>query len=151
MSFASMARQLAFALILLLTAFAAAPTPAQDVPDASLQEALIKEALITFNDANVTGNYDVMHAKTGVPFQQKFTAADLAEMFKGFGEQKVDISPVAGMDPIEAAPAAVEGGVLSLKGHFATTPSQVGYGLEFILENSSWRLVGIDVRVRPVE
>ena len=53
----------------------------------------------------MTGNYDVLHAKTATPFQEKFTPGDLAEMFKGFVEQKIDIATVAGMDPIEDAPS----------------------------------------------
>jgi hypothetical protein len=150
-SFASMARRLAVAILLLLTAFAAAPTRAQDVPDAVVQEALIKEALITFNDANMTGNYDVLHKKSAAPFQQKFSPADLAEMFKGFGEQEIDIATVAGMDPIEDTPTAVANGVLTIKGHFATSPLQVNYGLDFIVEGDNWRLIGIDVSAKPVE
>ena len=149
MSFASMARRLAFALILMLTAFAAAPTPAQEIPDAIIQEAMIKEAMITFNDANLTGNYDVLLAKTAAPFRQKFTSADLTEMFKGFVEQKIDIATVAGMDPIDDVPPVVSGGVLSFKGHFATTPSPVNYALDFMVDNSAWRLVGFDITIPP--
>lgn len=33
------------------------------VPSEQLQEVLIKSSLLTFNDANLTGNYTVMYAK----------------------------------------------------------------------------------------
>jgi hypothetical protein len=145
-----MIRRLVIAGLLVTTAFAAAQTKAQDIPSAGVQEGLIKEALVTFNDANVTGNYDVMRLRTAKPFQDKFTAADLHEMFKGFGEQEIDIGTVAGMDPIEDAPAKVEGGVLTLDGHFDTSPLQVDYTLDFMVEDNDWALIGIDVSAKPV-
>jgi len=33
---------------------------------------LIKVTLLTFNDANVTGNYTVLHAKLSKPFRDQF-------------------------------------------------------------------------------
>ncbi len=46
---------------------------AQDkIPSAFMQEILIKTALLTLNDANVTGNYTVLHAKLSKPFREQF-------------------------------------------------------------------------------
>lgn len=151
MSISSLASRLAFAIILLVTAFAAAPSRAQDLPDASVQEALIKESLITFNDAILTGNFEVLHAKTATPFQQKFSTDDLAEMFKGFVAEEISIAPVAGMDFVEDAPGKLDNGVLTLAGHFETTPLQVTYTLDFVVEENRWRIIGLDVSARPVE
>lgn len=146
-----MFRRLVIAGVLVTAAFASVQTRAQDVPDAGVQEGLVKEALITFNDANMTGNYEVMRLRTAKPFQDKFTAADLHEMFKGFGEQDIDISTVAGMDIVEDVPGKVENGVLTLDGHFATRPLEVSYTLDFIVEDNDWALIGIDVSAHPVE
>lgn len=151
MSISSLLSRLAFALLLIVVAFGAAPGRAQDVPDASVQEALIKENLITFNDATLTGNYDVLHAKTATPFQEKFAPADLAEMFKGFADQKISIAAIAGLDPIEDAPSKLENGVLTLTGHFATEPLVVRYVLDLVIEGDRWSLIGIDVSARPAE
>lgn len=139
------------AILLIVAGFGALPARAQDVPDAQVQEAMIKQTLITFNDANMTGNYAVMHARTAAPFREQFPPARIAEMFKSFGEQDVDIGPVAGMDPIEDTPAVVEDGILILAGHFATSPLQVNYVLKYLVEENAWRLVGIDVTAVPVE
>ena len=62
-------------------------------------------------------------------------------MFKGFGEQEIDIATIAGMDPIDDVPPVVANGVLTFKGHFATTPSPVNYALDFMVDNApgaSW-------------
>ena len=147
----SMFRRLVIAGVLVTAAFASAQTKAQDVPDAGVQEALVKEALITFNDANMTGNYDVMRLRTAKPFQDKFSSDDLHEMFKGFGEQDIDISTVAGMDLVEDAPSKVENGILTITGHFATNPLQVSYVLDFMVEDDDWALIGIDVSAKPVQ
>lgn len=52
----------AAATMLLLSA-SLAPASAQKAPDPTMQEVLIKSTLMTFNDANVTGIYTVLHAK----------------------------------------------------------------------------------------
>jgi hypothetical protein len=147
----SMFRRLVIAGVLVTAAFASAQTRAQDVPDAIYLEALVKGSLITFNDANMTGNYEVMRLRAAKPFEDKFTAADLHEMFKGFGEQEINIATVAGMDIIEDAPSKVEDGVLTLKGHFATNPLEVSYTLNYMVEGNDWALIGIDVSAKPVQ
>jgi hypothetical protein len=147
----SMFRRLVIAGVLVTAAFASAQTRAQDVPDAIYLEALVKGSLITFNDANMTGNYEVMRLRAAKPFEDKFTAADLHEMFKGFGEQEINIATVAGMDIIEDAPSQVEDGVLTLKGHFATNPLEVSYTLNYMVEGNDWALIGIDVSAKPVQ
>lgn len=151
MSPASMARRLAFAILLMVTAFHAAPAPAQEVPDVDVQEALIKEALITLNDANMTGNYEVMQLRTAKVFQEQFSADDLAGMFSDFSEQEIDISTIAGLDFLEDAPTLVLNGVLNMGGHFETRPLEVNYRLKFIVENDRWALIGITVTTKPVE
>ena len=147
----SMFRRLVIAGVLVTVVFASVQTKAQEIPDAMLQEALVKEALITFNDANMTGNYEVMRLRTAKPFQDKFTPEDLLGMFKSFGDQDVDIATVAGMDIVEDAAAKVENGVLTLSGHFETSPLRVNYVLDFMVEENDWALIGIDVSAKPVE
>jgi hypothetical protein len=74
------------ALVLLLGVSAA---QAQNkVPSERALEALVKASLLSFNDANVTGNYTVFHAKLSKPFRQQFTPERLEETFKEFrGEE----------------------------------------------------------------
>ena len=51
------------AAVVAATLLCGSPARADKVPSAFGQEVLIKVALLTFNDANVTGNYSVLHAK----------------------------------------------------------------------------------------
>jgi hypothetical protein len=65
------------ALLLAMPAYAE-----NTVPTAQVQEKLIKTSLLTFNDANLTGNYAVMHAKLAKPFRDKFSPDQLKKAFK---------------------------------------------------------------------
>src|SRR5262245_23835696 len=81
---------LAIVIALLGAMSAVSPALAQKAPDTFTQEVLVKATLLTFNDANVTGNYAVMHAKLSKPFRDKFPPEKLAEAFKVFRDNRID-------------------------------------------------------------
>ena len=80
--------------------FFGAAASAQKAPNANVQEIIIKSSLLTFNDANVTNNYSVFHAKLSKPFRDKFPPDKLAETFKGFRDQHVDLDLIAAKAPL---------------------------------------------------
>ena len=122
---------------------------AQKAPSAMAQEMLIKVALLSFNDANLTGNYSVFHARLSKPFRDQYPPEKLAEGFKGFRDQKIDLDLVAAKQPIPAEEAKVDDrGVLTLKGYFDTQPSRVNYDLAFIMSDGDWKLIRINVNVK---
>jgi hypothetical protein len=61
-----------------------APAQAQKVPDAKMQELLVRTTLLSFNDANVTANYTVLHAKMSKPFRDQFPPDKLKAAFNDF-------------------------------------------------------------------
>jgi hypothetical protein len=133
----------------LMLALFGAPASAQKVPNATVQEILIKASLLTFNDANVTGNYEVFHAKLSKPFRDQFSSDKLAEVFKGFRDQHIDIDLIAAKAPISVEePKVGDNGRLTLKGYFDTTPSRVNYDLAFITSDGEWKLISINVDVK---
>src|SRR5436309_15890290 len=108
----------------------AAPAAAQRVPDKITQEVVIKSILLTFNDANVTGNYTVLHAKLSKPFRDQFPPERLKDVFKVFNEKHIDIDIIAAKPPIASQePKVSETGTLLLYGYFETAPSRVFYEL----------------------
>lgn len=144
----SLVTRLVGAVVLLL---AAATAGAQTkVPAERPLEALVKATLLSFNDANVTGNYSVFHAKLSRPFRQQFTVEKLRETFKEFGEKNIDIDVVSAMKPTyNPAPAVDSEGKLIVKGFFPTDPTQVNFGLEFIPSDGEWKLIRINVNLGP--
>ena len=57
---------------------------AASLPSDDEQEILIRTTLMTFNDANMTGNYSVLHAKASKELQAQLSIEKLFEGFKPF-------------------------------------------------------------------
>ena len=127
----------------------ATPARAQKAPDDTTQEVLIKTALLSLNDANVTGNYAVFHAKLSKPLRDQFPPEKFAEIFKDFRDKHIDYDIVAAKTPIPDEPPKVDGnGKLALKGHFDVGVSNVNYDLAFIMSDNEWKLIAISVNVK---
>jgi len=127
------------------------PAGAQDkVPSAVGQEILIKASLMTLNDANVTGNYDVLHAKLAKPFREQFSPERLKQTFKPFADQKIDWEVVVVKSPIATTEAEIDQrGALLLRGHFDVPPTRVIYELDFLQSEGDWKPIKLNVNVKP--
>ncbi len=127
-----------------------APARAQlNLPDANLQEVLIKTTLLAFNDANITGNYAVLHAKTSKPFRDQFSPERLKEVFKEFAEKHIDFAVIAAKTPVPSQDSKIDDdGRLILVGYFDTTPSYVYYDLHYIVSEGQWKPIKINVDVK---
>lgn len=138
-------------VVLTVALLSASPSLAQKVPDVLTQEVIIKATLMTFNDANVTGNYAVMHAKLSKPFRDKYSPQQLADAFKVFRDNRIDFDLIVAKPPVASqAPRVNDNGVLILYGHFDTTPSRVHYELEFIMSDGEWKPIRINVQLKKV-
>lgn len=120
------------------------------VPSAQLQEVLIKTSLLTFNDANLTGNYAVLHAKLAKPFRDQFNPAKLKQAFKTFADKQIDLGVIVVKPPVATAAATIDSrGALLLRGYFDTTPSRAIYELDFVPSEGEWKPIMIHVNVKP--
>src|SRR5260370_27337476 len=127
----SMIARVAGMLVLLLAMSAA---QAQNkVPAERALETLVTTSLLSFNDANVSGDYAVFHAKLSKPFREQFPPERLKQTFKEFSDKRVDIDVVAAYGPTYTTPPAIDGeGKLAVKGFFPTEPARVNFELDFI-------------------
>ena len=144
------ARLLVLGVVAVVSVLSAGPTQAQlKLPNPNAQEVLIKTTLLTFNDANVTGNYLVLHAKAAKPFRDQFTPARIKEVFKEFAEKHIDFDIIAAKTPVlTQKPKIDEEGRLVFLGYFDTTPSHVYYELHYILSEGEWKPLKINVNVK---
>ena len=126
------------------------PASAQNaVPNEQLQEILIKTSLLTFNDANLTGNYAVLHAKLAKPFRDKFSPDNLKKAFKAFAEKQIDFGAIVLKPPVATAESKIDSrGALVLRGQFETTPSRLIYELDFVPSEGEWKPLMIHVSVK---
>jgi len=132
------------------SAMTAAPAQAQPkLPIQVRQETLIKSTLLTFNDANVTGNYAVLYAKTAKPFRDQFSPAYIKDVFKEFAEKQIDFDIIAAKTPLlTQEPKIDDNGHLIYLGYFDTTPYRVYYDLHYILSEGDWKPIKINVKVK---
>jgi hypothetical protein len=129
-------------------ALASAASAQNRVPPERALEALVKSSLLSFNDANVTGDYAVFHARLSGPFRQQFPIERLKETFKEFNEKHIDIDIIAAYPPTYAPPPSIDSdGKLLVKGFFPTEPVRVNFELEFIPSDGEWKLIRIHVKL----
>jgi hypothetical protein len=123
---------------------------AQTLPEPIVQEMLIKTSILTFNDANLTGNYAVLHAKMSKPVRDQNSPDKLKQIFKSFVDQHIDMSIIAAKPPIATSAAEIDKrGALLLRGYFDVKPARVSYELDFIPSDGEWKLLGLGVNVKP--
>ena len=140
------ARLVAWIVVSLALALSAAQAQSKMPTERGL-EVLVKSSLLSFNDANVTGNYTVFHAKLSKPFRQQFSPEKLKETFKEFAEKDIDIDIIAAMKPTyEPEPMIDDNGKLIVKGYFPTEPARVVFELDFIPSDAEWKLVRINIK-----
>ncbi len=139
-----------FLAIIIGALFLTVPAAAQNtVPSDLVQEKLIKTYLMTFNDANMTGNYTVLQAKLAKPFRDQFSPDKLKQAFKGFADQNVDLGIITTKQPVATTPSKIDKrGALVLRGQFDTAPSRVTYELDFVPSESEWKPIMIHVTVK---
>jgi hypothetical protein len=138
-------RMLAVMVLMLMASLAQAQNK---VPSERALEALVKTTLLTFNDANVTGNYEVFHAKLSKPFREQFPVERLARRFQEFNKKHLDFDIIAALKPgYDPVPKIDDDGKLLVKGYFPTEPLQVYFNLEFVPSDGEWKLIGINVKV----
>jgi hypothetical protein len=139
-------------LLVVLIALAASARAEDKVPSALLQEILIKTSLLTLNDANITGNYAVLHAKLAKPFRDQFSPERLKQAFKTIADQKLDYGLIAARPPVATAEATIDKrGALLLRGYFDTRPSRLSYELDFLPSEGEWKPIKLNIDIKPVD
>ena len=117
-------------------------------PSKTEQNRLIKQTLLTWNDAILRGDFTGFLVQTSKPFQAQTSNETLTNTFRSFIDGKVDISPIADHDPIPTAmPTFDEEGSLILEGYFDSRPRIVQCKLTYLLEAGVWKIIGIKVNM----
>jgi hypothetical protein len=134
--------------VLALLSIGAMAQAQNKVPSSRALEALVKSALLSLNDANVTGDYRVFHAKLSKPFREQFPPARLRETFREFADQHVDYDIIAAYEPAYSRPPALDDdGKLLVEGYFPTEPKRLNFKLDFIPSDGEWKLISIRIRL----
>jgi hypothetical protein len=125
---------------------------AETVPSPTTQEVLIKTSLLTLNDAIVSGNFTVPHARLAKPFREQFEPSDLKRAFKSFADQKIDMAVISAAAPVATDDAQIDNrGALLLRGRFDVGRSRVSYKLDFLPSEGEWKPIGLNVDLNTLD
>ena len=120
------------------------------VPTNKELKKLALDSLLLFNVAVQTKSFENFYDKTAKLWQKETTPEKLLEIFQSFIDKEINLAPIARLDPtFNGAPAINEDGFLVIKGFYPTQPSKVSFELKYVYEDESWKLVGINVQVKP--
>ena len=118
-----------------------------------LANLLIKNALISVNQGNLTGNYTVLRDLASPGFRERNSASDLGSIFANLRQKKIDLSPIVLLDPvITQSKFAKEQNQLRLAGYFPSEPVQIKFDLIFQMANpGGWMIHGVSIGTEAVE
>jgi hypothetical protein len=120
------------------------------VPREDIMEAMLKNALMTFNDANATGNYTVLSARSHPEFRQQVPAERLSQIFVAFRTNKINLAPLLVHKPVYTDGPKIDSmGILVANGYFDTRPWRSNFEFSWRRDGEQWLLWKINVRVRP--
>ncbi len=139
----------AFSVLLILAVPSLAQAQQQVVmPDAEKIVLLVRNSLITLNDAIQTGNFTVLRDSGAPGFREANTAARLSQSFADLSARRIDLSAVAVMTPQLSEQPQLDQtkGMLRLKGYFSSRPVQIDFELLYQAVGGRWRLFGISVQ-----
>lgn len=123
---------------------------AAGTPTEKESKTLALNSLLLFNVAIQTKNFEDFFGEIAKLWQKEITPEKLLETFSSFIDEKINIASIAKLEPtFEEAPAVNDDGILLLKGYYPTEPSKVIFQLKYVSEDESWKLVGINVQVKP--
>jgi hypothetical protein len=118
------------------------------MPDAEKIVLLLRNTLITLNDAIQTGNFTVLRDMGAPGFRDANSAGRLSQAFSDLSSKGVDLSAVTVIAPQLTEPPTLDQqkGMLHLKGYFPGQPVQINFDMLYQAVGGRWRLFGLSVQ-----
>lgn len=118
------------------------------MPDAEKIVLLLRNTLITLNDAIHTGNFTVFRDRAAPGFRVANSAARLGQIFSDLASRNVDLSLVSVISPQLTEPPILdqERGTLNLKGYFPGAPVQIDFEVLYQAVDNRWQVFGLSVQ-----
>lgn len=122
----------------------------QEIKADDVALALVRTTLASLNDANRTGNYEILRTLAAPEFAARNPAEALARTFDGFRRAGIDLAAVTVMQPmLDGAPSRDRDGRLVIAGRFPGRPLSVVFHLVFADVGGRWRMHGVSVKAEP--
>lgn len=122
-----------------------------DVPSDKEVKGLVLDSLLAFNKAIQTQSFENFYGRIAELWRIETTPEKLQEIFQSFIDKEINIAHVTKLEPVfDETPAINADGFLVAKGSYATKPSKVLFELKYVYQDEAWKLIGINVNVKPV-
>ncbi len=121
-------------------------------PDFAGKKQLALRSLLKFNEAIQKRDFSAFHATLATPLRRKYSPQQLRKAFQSYIDKNIDLAPIRSAQPQFGKETSFQpSGRLRLKGFYPTRPSQVQFTLSYLWEGNAWRLIAINVRIKPVK
>jgi hypothetical protein len=123
---------------------AARRLPSNDT-QVSMVAATMHVFAVSVNEKSMTK----FHAYSSRLMQNQYTVKKLDEVFAAFFNLGIDLTILDNHSPIfDEKPVINQDGILVIKGHYPTQPSQVFFEQKYIYEGMNWKVLGLHVNVK---
>ena len=119
-----------------------------NIPGKAEQISLTKKSMHDF--AVSVNNKSMEHFRNSICklWQNQFSTEKLNETYGAFFNLGVDLTVLDPLEPIFEGDALIDkDGLLIIKGHYPTKPSQVTFEHKYLYENAAWKLAGFSINI----
>ncbi|MCC2113253.1 MAG: hypothetical protein KDJ16_14555 [Hyphomicrobiales bacterium] len=129
------------------------PEPvSHDIPPNDDLVAMVNATTQTFGRSILAKSMDEFYGAVSDTWQRQTTVEELNSAFKPFIDAELNLSGLSGISPVfDKEPTIGENGVLVIEGHYPSTPLRVNFQQKYVQEGTAWKLLGLNVNVKPVE
>ncbi|MFV2005241.1 MAG: hypothetical protein ACC650_08530 [Gammaproteobacteria bacterium] len=119
------------------------------IPSSEELVELTNESMLKFAESVNASDFKIFHSYISNLWRKQFTVEKFNTTFKSFIDAKINLVPALNTtSPVfDSKPSLNTDGVLTLEGHYPTTPSQLKFKLKYIFEGISWKLIGTSVYI----
>ncbi len=118
-------------------------------PTESDQVKLVAETMHVFALCVNEKSMAKFHAYSSSLMQKQYAPQKLDEAFAPFYKTGKDFTVLDNLSPVfDEKPSLNTEGVLVIKGHYPTKPSQVFFKQEYIYEGLGWKVLGLSVEIK---
>lgn len=119
------------------------------VPPTEQLNAMVNDTMLAFDEAVHKKDFSALRDQMAKPMQEKHTAAELLDAFRGFVDKGADLSDLKGKTPTYPTPPTIEdsqfGKMLNVEAAYELKNESVKAAITYIEENGKWRLGPIKV------
>jgi hypothetical protein len=124
----------------------------KEIPAEDELVALTNRSMMLLAQAISRDDFSEFYSSIATVWQQQITKDKLREQLVNFIEKKIPLTIIERVSPVfSEKPFFDKDGVLIVNGQYPTKPYRVEFRLEFVNEESQWKLLGFNVTTRNQE